>query len=395
MKPPPETRWPLVLLATAGGVLAALHVGKAPPALPTIRAELDLGLVAGGWIASSVAAIAALFGLAGGIVADRVGRRRLVLAGIGALILGGATGALADSALPLLAGRLLEGVGFVAIVVGAPSLIVEATAAPQQRLALGIWSAYMPAGMALVLAVAPPVIATIGWRGLWVCLAALAALFLVLFMRRMPDHFGRPPPQGLSPADLGAALARPGPWLLGGCFGCYTVQWVAVMTWLPTFIVEEAGRPLALAGPLGAFVVLMNVPGNLIGGFLLQRNVPRPILVCVALAVMSATTFGMFGSNLPETTRYLLAAVFSLVGGILPAAVLSGAPRHASTPAQVGAVNGIIVQGSNLGSVSGPPLLAASVALAGDWSGARDLLIAASLLGLAFGVLLWREERRR
>ena len=42
-----QTRWDIVALAVFAGVVAALQVGKVPPALPEIRADLDLSLVTG------------------------------------------------------------------------------------------------------------------------------------------------------------------------------------------------------------------------------------------------------------------------------------------------------------------------------------------------------------
>lgn len=39
-----------VAVVVAAGMVAAFHVGKLPPALPAIRDELGLGLVAAGWL---------------------------------------------------------------------------------------------------------------------------------------------------------------------------------------------------------------------------------------------------------------------------------------------------------------------------------------------------------
>ena len=36
-----RTPWPLIALLVAAGVVAAFHVGKMPPSIPSIRAELD------------------------------------------------------------------------------------------------------------------------------------------------------------------------------------------------------------------------------------------------------------------------------------------------------------------------------------------------------------------
>ncbi len=46
----PRTRWGVVVLGLAAGVIAAAYIGKVPPALPLMRPELGLGLVAAGWV---------------------------------------------------------------------------------------------------------------------------------------------------------------------------------------------------------------------------------------------------------------------------------------------------------------------------------------------------------
>jgi MFS family permease len=122
------TRWGVVALAVAAGICVALQVGKVPPLMPQLRTEFALGLVAAGWIASAINATTALFGILGGVFADRVGRWRALVAGLGLVAAGSLAGALAEDAGQLLASRFLEGAGFVLVIVAAPSLIALAAA---------------------------------------------------------------------------------------------------------------------------------------------------------------------------------------------------------------------------------------------------------------------------
>ena len=52
--PEEKTQWPIMWVAFGGGIVAATHMGKLPAALPDIMAELNSGLVMGGWIASMI-----------------------------------------------------------------------------------------------------------------------------------------------------------------------------------------------------------------------------------------------------------------------------------------------------------------------------------------------------
>ncbi|MBT3926761.1 MAG: hypothetical protein HOF33_07220, partial [Rhodospirillaceae bacterium] len=77
-----------------------------------------------------------------------------------------------------------------------------------------------------------------------------------------------------------ALMARPGPWLLGFIFTLYALQWFAVMTWLPTFLIETQQRSLTNASLFAALVVFVNVAGNLAAGWLMVRGgLPRWLLI--------------------------------------------------------------------------------------------------------------------
>src|SRR3954468_7548046 len=168
-----RTRWPVVLITVAGGIVAALHVGKIFPALPAIRSDLDLDLVQGGFVVSMFYVLGMALGLVVGVTADRLGRRALIAAGFLFMGLGGVMGSMADGLPMLLASRFVEGIGFIGTVVAAPALVSAAASARDWPLALSLWSIFTPAGMALALVVAPPVMSSVGWRGLWLGVAAL------------------------------------------------------------------------------------------------------------------------------------------------------------------------------------------------------------------------------
>ena len=176
-----RTRWDIVALALAAGYIVGFQVGKVPPTLPMLQAELGLPRVIAGLIASSFYGIGAVFGVAGGLLIDRLGARRMVLTGGAAMALASLAGGLAWSGMLLLATRIFEGFGFVALTVAAPKLIAAATRTEVRRFALGAWGTYMPVGMALSLVIATAVLDSIGWRGLWFLNAGLILLYLLAF----------------------------------------------------------------------------------------------------------------------------------------------------------------------------------------------------------------------
>ncbi len=393
-----STRWTVVALILCAGIVCAMQVGKVPPALLDLRADLALGMVTAGLAGSIFNAMAATLGVVAGLVADGIGHRRIVLIGLACLAIGSLLGSLAQDGTWLLATRLVEGIGFVVIIVAAPGLIVRAARGRDQRLAFGMWGSFMPIGITLMMLASPVVLAAVDWRGLWVMNAAIAALFVVVLALGIRD--GRqasttgPAPRPTSWRGVLQVISRPGPWLLAGCFAAYSTQWSAVMTWLPTFLIETQGRSTAAAALLSALVVLVNAPGNLLGGVLLHRDVPRWLIVALATGGMGLLAMGIYAGAVPDTLKYGLALAFSFLGGMVPAVVIAGAPVHAPTPALVATTNGLSIQGANFGNLIGPPALAAFVAGMGGWERSGWLFLGVGLLGVILALGLRAVERR-
>ena len=392
-----RTRWDIVALALTAGYVVGLQVGKVPPALPMLQAELGLPRIIAGLIASSFYGIGAVFGVAGGLLIDRLGARRTILAGGAVMALASVAGGLAESGTQLLAARIVEGFGFATLTVAAPKLIVAATGADMRRFALGAWGTYMPVGMALSLLIATGLLGAIGWRGLWFLNAGLILLFLLAIVwGTAPRRWQPPAATGAVPDGAGvrATLARPGPWLFGMCFLLFSIQWLALMTWLPTFLIETQGRSFAGSALLTALIVSATALGAVAGASLMHRGAARWLLIGTAYVAMGVCAAALFAPFTPDTAKIPLALCFSLVGGLLPAACLEGGAAHAPSQDQIAMASGFVAQGAALGSVLGPPLLAAVTDAVGDWSSAWWTMFACPGLGLAAVVAVRRADAR-
>ncbi len=376
-----RTRWAAVLAAIGAGVVAACYVGKVPPAMPALRAELGLGIVAGGWVVSLFNGLGVCGAILMGFACDRLGHRRATLAGLLVLAMGGVVGAFSAGFVWLLIGRILEGVGYLLIAVSGPGLLITASSVGDRRLAFGLWGTYMPTGMALAMLAAPIAMAAIGWRGLWLLLSVAALGMAVLLARLTTDlpRLGGHRDAGVL-ADIAATLRRPGLWWLSLTFAAYALQWLSLMVWLPSFLIEGRGSSNGMAAVLTTIIVAVNIPGNLLGGWLSHIGARRWWLISGASAAMGLASLGIFSDGLPDGLRYALCLAFSFFGGLLPAAALGGSAVHAPSPRQIGAANGIINQGSNLGQFAGPPAVAALVSASGNWHSASALLVGAALV---------------
>lgn len=386
------TYWTAVLAATFCGVAVATNVGKIAIAMPYLRSELGLSLVAAGWVVSMFNTMAVSTGLFFGLISDRFGAMTLCRLGLAFTIVGGVTGILSNTGTLLLLSRFLEGVGFISVAVSAPALVSAASSVAQRRLALSVWTSYMPLGAGVITLLAAPLIGNVGWRGVWwlPIAAAAAALFFIQVNRaayRTGDGH-----VGWSRRVIAEALKQPAAWLLGLSFGFYTIQFFAVVIWLPTFLKEQRDATVLASAILTALVFFVNFGGALFGGLLIHRHVRRgPLLVLINIILVGCGA-GIFSNSLPDVVRFGLCLALSFIGGIIPTCVLSASAVLARTHQQVSTLQGLFIQGSNLGQFAGPPIVAALVSSAGQWQAATPVMVGAAVCGIAIGLGVWRQQ---
>ena len=387
-----RTSWVSVWVVFAAGLAAGAHICKVPPALPLLRADLGLTLVQSGFIATMFYVMGSVVGVFVGAVVDRYGQKRFALIGLACMCAGGLYGVFVQDYAGLLFSRFIEGVGFMLFTVAGVALLAGVTNAGDRPMAYSLWSAYMPTGGALALLAAPLALATFGWRSLWLAIAVYTALVAVLLARVVPaPRFGG----GIASLRLVAeSVIRPGSMALCVVFFCYVGQWTSLMIWLPTFLVSERGASPSTASLLTALYVAANIPGNLSGGWLLKRGMARWVVITLASAAMALTATCALAAALPDALRLASVLAFSLLGGLIPAAVLGGGPVHARSPQHIATTQGMIMQGAQLGQFFGPLFVALAAQGLGGWSASLGVMLAFAAVAAVAGLVVGRFELR-
>lgn len=364
--PAQRAAWLVVL---AGGV-AALQVGKLPPALPALQAELGLTLLQSGFLLSMVQLAGMGLAVFMGLWADGAGLQRSMLRGLCLLALASGLGGFATSVPALLALRAIEGLGFLLVALPAPALIRRLVPPAQLPGMLGVWGAYMPTGTALALLAGPLFIPAWGWAAWWWLFAAVSLLMALAVWRSVPADPVAHAAQAARAAGprLRSTLSAPGPWLVALTFGMYSGQWLSVVGFLPS-IYTAAGLSGLQLGLLTALAAAANIVGNMASGRLLQRGwAPRATLWLGfgAMALGSTVAFAPF-TDTPPWLRFAGVLLFSGMGGLVPGTLFSLAVRLAPGEQQVATTVGWVQQLSALGQFVGPPAVAAVAAHAGGW----------------------------
>lgn len=395
-RPTPGSAWFVIL----GGVSAALHVAKLSPAIPALQRDLGVSLVTSGLLLSLVLLASALTGLFVGLLVERFGLRRSHLVGLGVLSAAGFAGGFAPDEAVLLVLRAVEGIGFLLATVPAPALVRRLVTPHRLTRMLGFWSAFIPVGAAGALLVGASVIDVWRWPGWWWLTATASAVAALLVRWRVPAdpaHRGSADGVALSVGNRARqTLVHPAPWLLALTFACYSLQWLAVIGFLPSVYAASGWGPATVA-VLAALVALANVVGNVGAGFALHHGVgPRTTLLAgfTAMALGAVLAFASPTSGLP-LVQYSGALLFSAFGGLVPGTLFAIAPRLAPSERTISTTVGWMMQWSALGQLAGPPLVASLATLVGGWQLTWLATGSASVVGILLAVLVTAHATRR
>ncbi len=188
-------RAPALTLALVASV-TQFDVTSVAVALPTIGADLGFTMQGVAWVVDAYSLAFTSFLLASGALADRHGRRRvLVLGNVGFALASLACGVAGDAA-QLCAARALQGMAAAFLITGGLASLSAAYPDPSQRLrAFGIMGVASGASMALGPTLGGWLSAGFGWRAIFlvnlpICLAA--GLLIPRLVQETRDPEGRP-----------------------------------------------------------------------------------------------------------------------------------------------------------------------------------------------------------
>lgn len=375
------------IVVVAAGVVSAMHVWKLPGALDFIRQDLGMSLVDSGVLLGIVQVGSMLLGLVASLFSEVWGLRRTLVVGLVLLMLGSLAGAFSTATWFLMTTRVVEGIGFLTVGVVAPALIRRVSRPATANIAMGWWAGFQ--GMATFLAVLAStlLLTSMSWNVWWLIMAAITALAIPAILAWVPADPDTGPPQ------VRAALGRIRrtvvtltPWISGIVFACYTLQWGAVIGFLPT-IFREAGVGGLWPGVVTAVVGGMNAVGNILTGRLHQRGVQaRPLLLIglITMAVTTVVTFAPDWSGVRGGLAIQIVAVtlFSGVGALIPATLTRIAVDVAPQDGSPAAVMGLMQQIYNAANLVGPIILAAIATASGGWNLSWTMTVTASLIGV-------------
>ncbi len=371
-------------------LIEGLDLQSAGIAAAGIRAAFNLDPGMMGWMFS-----ASIIGLLpgaflGGYVADRIGRKKVLVAAVVLFGIFSLWTAYTSSLSGLLAARFLTGLGLGAALPNLIALCAEAVEERQRSTAISIMYCGVPLGGAAAAVIG--MLAGEAWQWVFIVggVAPLAIAPLMLWLLPESSAFhqqqaratqGRP---STVEALCGDGRTRITLSLWISYFFTLTVMYM-LLNWLPSLLLE-LGFSKPQAGTVQMVFNIGGALGSLLGGVLLDRFQRTPVVLCIYLGLLLALAGIGFSTNLAS----MAAAGFAAGVFVMAAQLVLYALAPVYYPTQVRATGvGAAVAVGRLGSVSGPlaagHILAAGAGTAGVLMAAAPGLLVAALVVVAMG----------
>jgi len=371
-------RWTILALGTgAQTAYSAVFLGI-PVLAPALQNEYDLDLTQVGLAIAAANAGSVFTLLAWGLLADRVGERVVLAAGLAGCGAGLLVAAFAPSFGVLVVALALGGASGASVNAASGRAVMSWFGQEERGFALGIRQTALPIGGLLAALLLPPIEAAGGLRAGLVALAVgclVAALAGASGLREAPHEEGE-----LS--DIGHPVRDPRMWQLSVGSALVLAAQISILSFLILFLHGERGLSTAEAAGVFALIQALGAVARVVTGRWSDRLKARiaPLRrLALGLSVSLATAAVLLTAPLP-----ILIPVFVAAGALslswnglsfTAAAELAGRRR-------AGAALGFQQTALAITSAAVPPSFAAVVE-AGSWSVAYGLAAAMPIAGVA------------
>ncbi|MFI5821105.1 MFS transporter [Streptomyces rishiriensis] len=429
----PRRRLLVLAICCMSLLIVSLDVTVLNVALPSMQSDLHASTSGLQWTIDAYTLVLASLLMLAGSTADRIGRKKVFMAGLVVFSAGSLLCSLAPSLELLIAARMVQAVGGSMLNPVAMSIITNTFTAPRERArAIGVWGAVVGISMAAGPLLGGLLVESVGWRSIFWLNLPVGLVALLATLRFVPESRApkarRPDPVGqlLVIALFGsltyaiieapeAGVATSGPFAAVAFAALLGLLWYEPRRDQP-LIDLRFFRSIPFSGAtvvaisafaaLGGFLFLstlylqnvrgldalhaglwmlpMAVPTFLcapLSGRLVGSRGPRlPLLIAGLAMTTSGVLFAAFDAETSDATLFLGYALFGVGFGFVNAPItntaVSGMPRS-----QAGVAAAVASTSRQLGQTLGVAVIGAVLAAGVNASSYRDTFVSAAVPG--------------
>jgi len=369
-----------VALLTLSAVAFGFTYSDHAPLIPLVSAEFRLDDLGAGLLSTALFTSYLFTTLVTTGLAERLGPKRIVGAGLAVSTLGTLAFAVAPNYPAALAAKAIQGVGSALAFVAAARYLAGLYGDRRNHFALGLYGGGFPLGSALALLAMPALASALGgWRGAFWAEALFVGAAATLWWRAPAV------PRVTRPGNIRDALRCPNCWWTSLQHAAGFGMAIASGTWITVYLLREFHLPLELSGLLGSLLLVLAVLARPVGGLLLarERMPTRRVMRVGDLAIVA----GVALLAIPDRPLAVALGGAVLVGigvGLPYSAVFNTAA--ASLPTAPGAAQGLAAIGGTVGVMIGAPAMGYAVQTYGFWAAwfFVGLVSAIAFIGTAF-----------
>jgi EmrB/QacA subfamily drug resistance transporter len=197
-----RTLWAFVITSLAA-FMVTLDNLVVTTALPVIRVDLGASIEGLEWTVNAYTLTFAVLLLTGAALGDRLGRRVMLVAGLGIFVAGSAAAALAPSIDALVVARAFQGIGGAIVAPLTLTILSAAVPSDKRGVALGAWGGVNGLAVALGPVVGGAIVSGISWQWIFWINVPIGLVLIPLALRRLDETHG--PDKALDLPGLGLA----------------------------------------------------------------------------------------------------------------------------------------------------------------------------------------------
>lgn len=340
----------------------------------------------------------ALIAIPAGIIADRVGIKKVI--GIGAIIalIGTLLRLTTTNYIDLLTFSLIFGLGMGLTFANLPKLARSCSMPKQTILVMGVLNAFgVLSGVGIGLAITVPLLypLTNSYQGVFYfwSIPLLVATFLWWFMvGEPPCPDGEEEQEKITYHEIKQTLNSKILWLLAFLLFLHNFFFYTWSAWLPTYLLDK-GLSLSFTGLITSVMLWVGVPTVIIVPMLSSgANISRKLFIWIPSLIFAFLAVGILYAS--QFFIFFLMIIAGIIN-ILRFNTLLTLPVEIMPKKHAGTASGLVVSIGYLGAVVGPIIAGKILDITGTLQSVFIILAVLSVITMAFALLIPSTSKRK
>lgn len=383
--------WKLLAVAVFLNFCTWAILFSIPPMEALISKDLFISHFQTSLLFSAPIVMIAIAAIPAGIIADRVGIKKVI--GIGAIIalIGVLLRGTASEYLNLLIFSLIFGFGMGLTFANLPKLARSCSLPQQTLLVMGILNGFgVLGGVGMGLAITVPLIypLTNSYQGVfyfWSIPLLVATILWWVVVREPPCPHAEVEPEKIEFAEIKQTLGNKILWLLAVILFLHNFFFYTWSGWVPTYLLEK-GVSLSVAGLMTSVMLWVGVPTVILVPILASgRDIPRKLFIWIPSLI-----FAFLAAGILYASQFFIWFLMIIAGilNILRFNTLLTLPVEIMPREHAGTASGVVVSVGYMGAVVGPMVAGQILDITGSLQTVFIILIVLSLITTIFAFLI-------